>query len=145
MSTVQGYFKCEMCGHSAIFIFNTRKKTYWVFCNFCGYHYKEWYLIDRKHEKKTGEQIYKLTKNKKWVHRFREQIGYGSFCNKTINGFFSLGGIRKPLDEKDIESIRKHIDSPDVDKAGSYLLSFNPTTKELTAVIGKIPEDVELV
>ena len=140
MAGVQYKIECKMCGRNASLEYDSNKFTHWIQCGFCGYQYENWYLIDRKHEKKTGEKIYKLTKAGKWIHRFRERIGHGAYCITEIKGRGCFGAAPYPLTQKHIEDLSRYLERPEIDQGRSYLLSFDPMTKELTAVIGKIPE-----
>jgi hypothetical protein len=140
MGSVSSYGRCPICGWVAEVHDDYGLEHIILFCRYCGYRYDEFALVDRKREKKTGKRCFKLTKDGKLIRRSREQIGYGSYRVSSVRGGACYGSIMKPLDEKSIESFRRRIDSPDVDKESSYLLSFDPTTKELTAAVGKIPD-----
>jgi hypothetical protein len=140
MSSYDDYINCKICNRDALFGFYYREGTSNIDCPYCGYQYEDYYLIDRKHEKKTGEKIYKVTKDRKWIHRIRKRIGYGAYCINKLSGWGYFGGFSKPITRDDIDKFIQTINRPEIDKEKSYLLSFDPTTKELTAVIGKIPE-----
>jgi|GEM_PF-3499192 len=141
MSSFLFELDCKMCGRKAFSEYKRKIGTQWIHCPYCGYHYDEYYLIDRKHEKKTGEKLYKVTKNGKWIHRFRERIGYGEIFIQRNSGSGCFRGLFEPVTKEVIERFSERLNSPEIDREKSYLLSFDPETKELTAIIGEIPED----
>jgi len=130
---------CKMCGRLAFSEYNRKIATQRIRCPYCGYDYYEYYLIDREHKKKTGEKLYKVTKNGKWINGFRERIGYGGTCIKWNSGPGYYRGIYEPVTKEVIERFSERLNNPEIDREKSYLLSFDPETKELTAVIGQIP------
>jgi hypothetical protein len=140
-SSVQDVTECKMCEREASLLYRTWTSCVYILCAYCGYRYKEYLLIDRKREKETGEQFYKLTKNGERIWRFCERISHGAYGIYKVSGVVVCGGFSKPITQKNIEKFQKVIESPEIDRGKSYLLLFDPTTKELTAVIGKIPEE----
>ena len=141
MGSGYGSCECPICERDAFAESDINTYELTVQCFYCGYIYQEIVLCDRKREKETGELYYKLNKNGKRMYKIREHIGHGAYCIARYKGGRNIGSFIKPLTQKDIERVHNVIDSPEIDRGKSYLLSFDPTTKKLTAVFGKIPED----
>ena len=141
MGSGYGTRKCRICERDAMSCADTRTLEFSVQCFYCGYTYEEYILTDRKREKETGKWFPKLRKNGDPIWRIRQRIGYG-VCNvATLEGGGAIGGITKPLTPKDIKRFSRGFNGPEIDLEKSYLLSFDPKTKELTAIIGEIPEE----
>jgi len=141
MSSVQDDTECKQCNRKAFLIFDCRANTHWIQCPYCGYNFEDWYIIDKDIEEKTGEQVYKIGEDGKWIHKFSENIGYGAVYFEDIKGGGRLNALKNSITKEDIDRFNSTLNNPEINQGKSYLLSFNPMTKELTAVIGEIPEE----
>lgn len=134
MGSLQSSIQCPLCGGRMISDYYYRTGEEYRYCQRCGIS-QNW-TIERDD---TGAA--KRDESGKYIGKYSEDGGYGvAYIVKNGGSVGAYYSLTEPLSETDEEDFLKHIAKNGAEN-GSYLVTFNRDTLELTSVFGEMPPD----
>jgi hypothetical protein len=113
--------------------FNCRTQEETRTCLYCGYN-QEWAL------RRDDEGNFVKSESDKFIMDYTEKLGYGSYQIANKDGSAIIGTFSDPLTQSRIRELEQILNMPGTDKDESYLIRWDPETKQMDVLFGKAPE-----
>ena len=133
--------KCVMCKYELYSVADSPPGGWSIYCFRCGYY------LEAKDELGNmiftpGSSSFDISSNEhNYAMNYDEHLGYGMIYMEYIDGHKRYIAINRQPTQIFIGLYKKELESTNVDKSKSYFVLFNPSTKKIDVIHGKIPNN----